>query len=342
LNDYFRPILEGFRQLNFFRVYNRWGQLVYETNMMNPKPGVTYSWNPGIDLSDPLIANPRASPANTREYYLTVRSTGGGCMNSDTVLVTASFLDTAMQMIGKPLFCINTGDSAVFLVQPIDSIQWYRNNSPVTGAVNPKYKAVQSGTYYARLFNDMGCSVNTRTEVVTVEVPKPAIRYPLEYALINDPLQLQSRDFGGSVYWQPSIYLDEPGIIKPVFLSPIVLEQLYTIELKTPAGCVTIDTQVVKTIKEIKILVPAAFTPNNDGLNDYFRPILEGFRQLNFFRVYNRWGQLVYETNTMNPKGWDGKLSGMLQETAVFVWTIQGIGANKKVYKKSGTVLLIR
>jgi len=308
----------------------------------NPKPGIVYSWSPATALSNPNIANPRASPAVTTPYYLTIRSTGGGCINKDTVVVTASVVDSSLQLTGKDLFCINTGDSAVLQVNPIESIQWYRNNAPVTGATQTRYKAVQSGTYFARLTNDLGCTSDTRDEVVTVEVPRPAMEYPVEFALINDPLPLKARDFGSSVLWKPASYLDEPTNLNPVFTAPTVLEQLYTIEILTAAGCLTVDTQVVKTIKEIKIYVPGAFTPNNDGLNDYFKPIIEGFRELSYFRVYNRWGQLVYQTNSLNAKGWDGKIGGMLQQSAVFVWTIHGIGVNRKIYTKNGSVALIR
>jgi len=308
----------------------------------NPKPGVVYSWSPSTGLSDPLIANPRAGPATTTPYYLTIRNSGGGCVNSDTVIVTASTIDSSMQMLGEPLFCINTGDSAVFLVQPEDTIQWYRNGSPITGANLRRYRAQQSGTYYARLKNSLGCMSDTRSEQITVEVPRPAQRYPVQYVLINDQHSLQARTFGSSVRWQPPTYLDDPAVLTPVFSAPRELEQLYTIQLTTQAGCVTVDTQLVKTIKDIKVYVPAGFTPNNDGLNDYLKPVLEGFKQLNYFRVYNRWGQLIYQTSSLSNRGWDGRLAGNAQQSSVFVWTLQGVGVNNKIYNRSGTVVLIR
>jgi gliding motility-associated-like protein len=77
-----------------------------------------------------------------------------------------------------------------------------------------------------------------------------------------------------------------------------------------------VDTQIVKTLKEVKIYVPTAFTPNNDGRNDYLRPILLGVKQLQYFRVYNRWGQVVY-TMQPNQLGWDGTLNGQQQTRCI-------------------------
>ena len=66
------------------------------------------------------------------------------------------------------------------------------------------------------------------------------------------------------------------------------------------------------------------FTPNGDGLNDQIYPICVGIKQLNFFRIYNRWGQLIFSTSQMN-KGWDGTISGIPQGTNNFVFMAQGV-----------------
>src|SRR5690606_20332062 len=57
------------------------------------------------------------------------------------------------------------------------------------------------------------------------------------------------------------------------------------------------------------VWVPSVFTPNGDGVNDYIRPIINGNFKLQYFTIYNRWGNLVYTTNDAN-QGWDGRLKG--------------------------------
>lgn len=306
-----------------------------------PKPGIIYTWSPATGLTDATIANPRATPAVTTPYTLTVRSFGGGCVNSDEVIVTASIIDSTLQFLGKPAYCITSNDSAVMLVQPVKTIQWYLDNKTITGATTPRFRAIQSGTYYATLLNKDGCTATTKTQSVIIESPRPGIIYPEQYAVMNYPLQLQARTFGATVLWRPPIYLDNATKVNPVYKSSEEITQSYSIDITTAAGCLTTDQQTIKTIKEVKVYVPTAFTPNNDGLNDQFKPVMYGIKELRFFRVYSRWGQLVYNMQPNHP-GWDGKLGSLEQPPGVFVWMMQGVGLDNKIYTQKGTTMLIR
>jgi len=102
-----------------------------------------------------------------------------------------------------------------------------------------------------------------------------------------------------------------------------------------------VDTQLVKTIKNADIYVPNAFSPNDDLRNDQLRPILRGIKQINFFRVYNRWGQLVFETHDA-AHGWDGRVNGILQDAQVLVWMVEGVGIDNQTYARKGTTVLVR
>jgi len=68
------------------------------------------------------------------------------------------------------------------------------------------------------------------------------------------------------------------------------------VRIRSAAGCVTIDTQKVVIAEKADIYVPTAFTPNRDGRNDILRPVLMGIKELKYFRVYSRWGELLFET----------------------------------------------
>lgn len=307
-----------------------------------PEPGINYSWDPPTALSNSYIANPRAGPDITTQYILTIRSNGGGCVNTDTVIVVASYIDTTLQIEGKLEFCINTGDSAVLVVQPEDLIQWSMNGNSISGATQPRYHVTQSGSYFAAMINSDGCMVKTRTETIRIETPRPGITYPLQYAIINIPVQLQARTFGASVKWRPSSYLDNPALVTPQFTAANELEQQYLIDIITAAGCLTVDTQQVIVIKEVKVYIPTAFSPNNDGLNDFIKPIMMGIKELQYFRIFHRGGQLVYDYNKATPRGWDGKIGGILQTTGVYVWVFSGIGWDKQVHFQKGTLTLIR
>jgi len=304
-----------------------------------PKPRLVYSWSPGFGLNDSTIANPFASPSATTAYCLTVRSGGGGCRNTDSVVVTSSGVSKNIQLLGKAAFCLGTNDSAVLQVSPASQIQWYKDGIPLLGATKPLYKVNQSGSYLARLQSQEGCVVTTDPKTIFIDKPRPGIHYPVEYAVIDIPYQLQSRDFADSVLWSPALYLDNPRTERPMFRS--AEDQLYTIRLETAIGCVTVDTMLVKVTKEAQIYVPTAFTPNNDGRNDVLHPVLMGIKELRFFRVYNRWGQLLFETKKTNT-GWDGRINGTLQPASVVVWVAEGVGSDNRIYTRKGTTVLMR
>lgn len=87
--------------------------------------------------------------------------------------------------------------------------------------------------------------------------------------------------------------------------------------------------------------MPTAFTPNGDGKNDQFRPMLFGNVKSYRFTVYNRWGEIVFQTAELQ-KGWNGKITGLQQETSVFIWTCTYQLEGGEIKQEKGTVMLVR
>jgi gliding motility-associated-like protein len=222
---------------------------------------------------------------------------------------------------------------------PTDSIQWFKDDIAISNANVFRYQVTQAGAYNAVLFKEDGCSIATSAKNILIEEPVPGITYPTQYAVINYSLPLQARSFGIGAEWAPATYLANPDTYTPTFSGPTDIA--YTVTIETAAGCVTVDTQLVQITKQVKIHVPNAFTPNNDGLNDYLRPIPMGIREFKYFRIFNRWGQLIFDMRS-NSRGWDGTLSGKLQGSGVFVWIAEGIGVDNRTYKEKGTAVLVR
>ena len=107
------------------------------------------------------------------------------------------------------------------------------------------------------------------------------------------------------------------------------------------AGCITTDTQLVKIARQVEIYVPTAFTPNSDGKNDYLHPIFRGVGEVRIFRVFNWWGQILFEGKTELPE-WDGSFKGLPQPPQAVVWMLECVGLDGAVYSKSGSSVLIR
>jgi gliding motility-associated-like protein len=120
-------------------------------------------------------------------------------------------------------------------------------------------------------------------------------------------------------------------------------ETKYTVQLVVQSGeqCYDTASSVITVLKSCFIAVPNAFTPNNDGNNDYLYP-LNALKADNLdFKVYNRFGQLVFHTTDRTAK-WDGKINGRLQDTGVYVWMLNYTDhdTGKKVMQKGTTVLI--
>ena len=111
--------------------------------------------------------------------------------------------------------------------------------------------------------------------------------------------------------WSPTTWLNNPTIFNPLSLPQDNIR--YVVEVSNEQGCFDLDSIRVNVFKiDPDLLVPTAFSPDGDGLNDIFQPILVGMRSLDAFMVYNRWGQLVYST-TQTETGWDGTFGGVPQ-----------------------------
>lgn len=302
-------------------------------------PALAYSWSPAAGLSDPSIANPMASPAKTTSYVLKVSSVGGGCYNTDTVVIRSSLIDTTLKLVGKAAFCFGYGDSAVLKIKPALSIEWFKDNQSIGATGVTSFHVNETGTYYAVLKDIEGCVLSTPKQGIVIEHPIPPITYPVKYAIINLSLPLEARKIGEHVLWDPEIHLDNPSSYTPNFRSST--EQMYSITMVTAAGCVTIDSQLVKTVKNVEIYVPTAFTPNGDGNNDILRPVIRGVQSITYFRIFNRAGNLLFQTTT-DRAGWDGTYKGAQQDPQTVVWMLECIGVDGHVFNRKGSSLLLR
>jgi len=115
----------------------------------------------------------------------------------------------------------------------------------------------------------------------------------------------------------------------------------YVVTATINEGCNNSDTVNIKVFKGSAIYVPSGFSPNNDGRNDVLRPLYIGINKVYLFRIYNRWGQLVFSSNKPG-EGWDGKVKGMPQNTGTYIWMLKAEDMAGKVYELKGTSTIIR
>ena len=165
--------------------------------------------------------------------------------------------------------------------------------------------------------------------------------------VINQPLQLHasSNDTtspnGDTFNWSPATGLDNPNIADPIATFTSLDSIRYFITATSVYGCTGVTSILVKVFgTPPDIFVPNAFTPGG-ATNSVFRPIPVGIKTLEFFRVFNRWGQLVYSTSQMG-QGWDGRVNGQVAESGTYVWMVQGTAYTNKTVFRKGTMILVR
>ncbi|MGC4103078.1 PKD domain-containing protein [Ferruginibacter sp.] len=291
----------------------------------------------GNTLSNPAIRNPVATPLALTSYHV-VGNIGKCSATSDITVKVVPYPKAdagADQTIcfGKSAQLQATGGSS-YLWSPAA----FLNNRLIANPISQNPTA--NIRYIVTVTDTLGCPKPVSDTVVVFVAKIKADAGPRDTMVVLDqPLLLQAT--GSTHYlWSPAQWLSNIGISNPVALPRDDIE--YIVKVSNDAGCFDYDSIRVHLFKlDAGMYVPSAFTPNGDGLNDYFHPIIIGMKSLDLFRVYNRWGQLLY-SGTDFVKGWDGTFGGKGQESATYVWYAEGTDYKNNKLKKKGYVVLIR
>ncbi|MCX6338276.1 MAG: gliding motility-associated C-terminal domain-containing protein, partial [Bacteroidetes bacterium] len=173
------------------------------------------------------------------------------------------------------------------------------------------------------------------------------VRNPITYSIVNatrnNPILLSAMLGGISYLWSPPLGLSDTKVRTPlaIYKATDPDKIYYTIAITDTNRCVVNDRQEVWVFNNPDVFVPTGFTPNGDGVNDVLLPFYVGISKLDYFRLFDRWGKLIFETNDMKT-GWDGLIKGSLGAIETYAWVVScsDIG-NKKIFKK-GMATLIR
>jgi len=302
--------------------------------------GLRFNWTPTATLNDPTLKNPKALPVVNTTY--TVSATIGHCTSTDDVKVTLVpypvakvGADTTI-CFGQPAQLNATMVGSQFSWSPTNSL-----NNP--NILNPVATPFATTRYIFSVTDVLGCPKPKKDTILVMVLPKIIPFAGNDTAVVvGQPLQFNATG-GVSYTWTPSTGLSNPLIFNPIGSYDGGFDSIrYAVKVANILGCADtayITVRVFKTSPQI--FVPTAFTPNGDGRNDIFRPIAVGISKFDYFRVYNRWGQLVYETTRVGV-GWDGRISGKEQGTNTFVWVVKGTDYTGKAVFAKGTVTLIR
>ena len=234
----------------------------------------------------------------------------------------------------------------VINAQAGDTYQWYNYNTPIAGETGPAYIVNSEGRYWVAAVSSKGC-VDTSQKIKVVIYPQPeAVIEPLSDDLIcaYDTLTLNAEQGSADDYrWEPArpfrlITGADGPVVTGVFTEPT----LVTLTAYNLYGCFDTATVMVHTKPCCEVFVPNAFSPNGDGLNDYFKPRMQDGQIMVMLQVFDRWGKLIYN-NTNIGKGWDGKYEdGAEAAMDTYMYYIKYTCSDGKLYEKKEAISLIR
>ncbi|MBL7706626.1 MAG: gliding motility-associated C-terminal domain-containing protein [Taibaiella sp.] len=197
---------------------------------------------------------------------------------------------------------------------------------------------ISGTTQFVLTATDRASGCKGADTVVVTKNPVPNVTLNTDYALIKSRESVQLLATGAVHYeWFPVAGLDHPAIAAPV-ASPREPTK-YTVVGYNDYNCRD-SAQVFIDINEV-LALPNAFTPNGDGLNDFFAVKNLGYQGVHGFRIYNRWGQLVFETLDAL-RGWDGMFKGQPAAQGTYFYEIRLALRDGKVKVFKGDVLLMR
>ncbi len=300
----------------------------------------SYLWTPATGLSTAIGPSPFAQPAVTTTYTLTTATNAYGCKDTTAVVVTVSSAGTVTMSEADSIFCIGTYNTLKCVPTPgYTQLVWnFGNGDSVADMADAVYAYPAIGTYTVSIAAYYGgCPSSSESMVVHVyNSPRIDLGPDTTFCPGSNPICLNDRiNVGaGGAQWSWSTGEHTPSIC-------IVAPGVYYATVKL-GGCTATDSVVV--LNDCYLDIPNAFTPNGDGINDYFFPRQLLSRGLTYFHmtIFNRWGESVFETSTLDGRGWDGCFNGVPQPEGVFIYMIEAAFKDGQKEQHKGNVSLLR
>jgi len=309
----------------------------------------TYAWYPAdfskqISSGQTLTLSP-PPPDGTRYAAILTPFDGLGC--TDTVFTTVNRLDVNLIFNVPDTLrgCVGTGvdltsPSVTAGSAPNLQLSYYTDQYGLNYLFQPQ-KILTDGTYYIKAVSPAGCTA-VKPVYVVVANPALAITQP---AAVNYPATVDmSTTFTHNSSYNYGYFNDSTAKAPVVDYQHIAHTGTYYVRAVNSTGCITTKPVNVTVVPPPPptITIPNTFTPNNDGINDLFSISIAGYGAFESISVYNRFGQLMFETKNEDTH-WDGKFNGKPAAVGTYYWVFEGRNTyyNTKI-KESGFITLIR
>lgn len=289
--------------------------------------GSYISWTgpKGFKATGRNIDIPQATFANGGIYEAIVRY-NAGCILNFTVKDSIVVKKNPIKFYLPQDTSICKGDAMTLNVNNQNSLYTWS-----TGENTPSIVVKKDGLYSVVVYSG-DCEKVGNTSIHVIDRPSVQLRKDTSLC------------FGDTLFINPIVengnkFLWNTGALTPQIT--VTQKGKYTLQVSNNCGINIASVTIGFTRCSEDLLVPSAFTPNKDGLNDFFRPAQDAnVRNYKMF-VYNRWGVTVFASSEIS-KGWDGTFNRIEQPSGGYVWVINYTSISGKQYSLNGTVIMIR
>lgn len=303
-------------------------------------------WSPSNNISCNSCDSAFANPDETTIYFVTA-TTPLNCSVKDSIFVKVITPFTALAP--SNIFYICRNDQIQLDMEPkLNRITWTPSiGLSNTSIYNPVASPQQNTTYIATLTDSVGCFSSNAAINIFVK-SSPTVDAGPDKILPYNATHIITPAYSNNVSqysWVNSNLLNCNNCPAPV--GTALYSETFTIKVTSDSGCVATDkVTLFVECKNANILMPKAFTPNNDNLNDTYYPISRGIESILKFAIYNRQGQMMYEYQNFPPNqkafGWKGEYKGQHQPAATYIYIIEALCEVGVKITKKGSFLLIR
>lgn len=307
----------------------------YAKLTLSADPFTQIDWRSDLPIDCNACPDPTISAVRPGVVSIAV-SDSNGCQAEDSMRIQ---LHPDVSLTISPDTQICAGDTLLLSVTPGQQFSW----TPVSDVLQPQSAQTSAIPSASKAFTVVvtdasGCRDTAITNVTIL--PKPTADAGPDLTLfVGESGQLSGLGNGDPI-WQPILFLDQATVFNPTVSLPADSQQ-YILTVTDDFGCRNNDSVWVRVLVPEIIVVPNAFSPNNDGRNDFFNiPALQ-YYTLSVLTVYNRWGQLVYRTSD-NQTGWDGTINGIPQPPGVYTYRAILRTPTGGQLEKQGNITLFR
>ncbi len=300
----------------------------------------SWNWNFG-DGSSSTVLNPNHTYASVGTYTITlaISDTQYGC--KDTLRKVIKIVPAPSATAAAQNVCLGQPSQLTVIGSPGCTYTWVPStNLSCTVCSNPVANVTATTLYTINVTNPNGCT-SSITQLLYVQQPPPPINWDTSVVIgqfVNVP---GNAGIGFTYTWSPITALSCNSCAVPTSTTLVDIKYFLTVE--DTMGCFKVTNSYSIHIEpKASVDVPTAFTPNGDGVNDIIYVDGWGIKKLNYFRVLNRWGQILFESNDIKI-GWDGTYLSVPQNMETYVYQVSvETYVDAAPILKAGTFKLLR